>query len=155
MHTVCGILKHVMSSAAEAELGALFVNGKEATILRQTLEDMGWPQPPTPMQTDNSTACGIVNRTIKQQKSRAMDMRFYWIRDRTDQNQFHIFWAPGATILPNITPQRIIVVCAHTICTHSIRHTSYRNKIHLLSCGGVLIQPACLVRQACTPAGNR
>ena len=33
VHTVCGILKHVMSSAAEAELGALFINGKEATVL--------------------------------------------------------------------------------------------------------------------------
>jgi hypothetical protein len=95
VHTVCGILRHVMSSAAEAELGALFVNGKEATVLRQTLMDMGWPQPATPIQTDNSTACGIVNRTVKQQKSRAMDMRFYWIRDRSDQNQFHIYWAPG------------------------------------------------------------
>jgi hypothetical protein len=96
VHTICGILKHVMASAAEAELGALFVNGKEATILRQTLLDMGWPQPPTPIQTDNSTACGIVNRTVKQQKSRAMDMRFYWIRDRSDQNHFYIFWAPGS-----------------------------------------------------------
>jgi hypothetical protein len=95
VHTVCGILRHVMASASEAELGALFVNGKEATVLRQTLQDMGWPQPPTPMQTDNSTASGIVNHTVKQHKSRAMDMRFYWIRDRTDQKQFHIFWAPG------------------------------------------------------------
>jgi hypothetical protein len=24
-----------------------------------------------------------------------MDMRFYWIRDRTQQGQFHVFWAPG------------------------------------------------------------
>ena len=46
VHTICGILKHVMSSAAEAELGALFVNCKEATVLRQILKDMGYPQPP-------------------------------------------------------------------------------------------------------------
>jgi hypothetical protein len=84
-----------MASASEAEFGALFVNGKEATVLRQTLTDMGWPQPPTPIQTDNSTASGIINHTVKQHKSRAMDMRFYWIRDRADQKQFHIFWAPG------------------------------------------------------------
>ena len=96
VHTVCGILKHIMSSAAEAELGALFVNGKEATVLRQTLADMGWKQPPTPIQTDNSTANGIINRTVKQQKYKAMDMRFYWIRDRAEQQQFRIFWAPGS-----------------------------------------------------------
>ena len=95
IHTVCGILKHVMSSAAEAEVGALFINGKETTVLRLTLLDMGWPQLPTPIQTDNSTASGIINRSIKQHRSRAMDMRFYWIRDRAEQNQFKIFWAPG------------------------------------------------------------
>jgi predicted transposase YdaD len=56
---------------------------------------MGYPQPPTPVQTDNSTACGIANDNIKQQRSRAIDMRFYWVRDRVKQNQFHIYWGPG------------------------------------------------------------
>ena len=41
---VCGILKFVASSAAEAELGALFVNGKETKILRLILDEMGHPQ---------------------------------------------------------------------------------------------------------------
>jgi hypothetical protein len=54
------IIKHVMSSAAEAETGALFINGKEAIPLRQTLIELNHPQPPTPIQTDNSTATGIV-----------------------------------------------------------------------------------------------
>jgi hypothetical protein len=70
------IMKAVLSSAAEAEIGALFDNCKKATILRTTLEEMGWPQPATPMQTDNSTACGIANDTIKQQHSRAIDFVF-------------------------------------------------------------------------------
>jgi hypothetical protein len=52
------ILKHVMSSAAEAEIGSVFLNAKEATILRTTLEEMGHPQPPTPPQSDNNTAMG-------------------------------------------------------------------------------------------------
>jgi hypothetical protein len=34
-----------MSSAAEAELGALFINAKTAVSMRQTLEEMGHPQP--------------------------------------------------------------------------------------------------------------
>jgi len=91
-----GILKNVMSSAAEAEVGALFTNTKEGTILRTTLEEMGHPQPATPVTTDNSTACGIANDTIKQQRSRAIDMRFYWVRDRVQQGQFIIYWAPGS-----------------------------------------------------------
>jgi hypothetical protein len=43
------VLKHVMSSAAEAEIGAVFLNAKEGTVLRTTLEELGHPQPPTPL----------------------------------------------------------------------------------------------------------
>lgn len=91
-----GVLRHVVSSAAEAEVGGIFVNAKEGTVLRTILADMGWPQHATPLQTDNTTAHGIANDTIKQQRSRAMDMRFHWLRDRSDQGQFRIYWAPGA-----------------------------------------------------------
>ena len=41
-----------MSSAAEAELGAIFITAKELVPIRQALTDMGWPQPPTPIQTE-------------------------------------------------------------------------------------------------------
>jgi hypothetical protein len=34
------VLKHVVSSVAEAEFGALFVNAKEGTVTRTTLSDM-------------------------------------------------------------------------------------------------------------------
>jgi predicted transposase YdaD len=44
---------------------------------------------------DNSTATGIANHSIKQKRSKAIDMRFYWIRDRVQQGQFHIFWKRG------------------------------------------------------------
>jgi hypothetical protein len=92
---VSTIIRNVMSSAAEAELAALFTNAKEATVLRTTLTEMGHPQPVTPIQVDNSTADGIANETVKQQRSKAIDMRFYWIRDRIAQNQFYVYWAPG------------------------------------------------------------
>ena len=75
-------MREVLSSAAEAELGALFHNGKEACPLRIALEEMGHPQPATPMATDNNTASGIATDTVKQKRSKAIDMRFYWIRDR-------------------------------------------------------------------------
>ena len=94
-----GILRHVASSASEAEIGGLFVNLKEALVLRQTLNDMGYPQPTTPIQTDNSTAAGLANNTIKQNKSRHIDMRYHWIRDRVVQGQFNIFWDAGSNNL--------------------------------------------------------
>jgi hypothetical protein len=86
-----------MSSAAEAEIGALYLNAKDATVIRTTLAEMGHPQPATPsMETDNSTACGIVNRTVKQVCSKAINMCFYWVRDHVEQGHFRIYWAPGA-----------------------------------------------------------
>jgi hypothetical protein len=79
-----GIIKHVMSSAAEAEIGSMFSNAKEAAPLRVMLEEMGHHQPPTPIQTDNSTAYGILNNKSNQKRSKAMDMRFYWVRDQIE-----------------------------------------------------------------------
>eukprot|EP00957_Ditylum_brightwellii_P109069 8320488-Ditylum_brightwellii.AAC.1 len=63
-----------MASAAEAELGALFENAKEAVSLRTTLREVGHQQPTTSIQVDNSTAHGIVNSNKWQQKSKAIDM---------------------------------------------------------------------------------
>jgi hypothetical protein len=60
------VLKHVMSSAAEAEIGAVFINAKEGTVLRTVLEELGHPQPPKPLETYNTTATGYINGTIKQ-----------------------------------------------------------------------------------------
>ena len=78
-------MKNIIASAAEAEMGALFVNGQEAIILRTTLEELGHIQPPTPIKIDFSTASGIVNKIIRQRRSRSMDMRFHWDRDRVQQ----------------------------------------------------------------------
>ena len=61
IYVLCGILKFVITSAAEAKLGSLFLNCKEWKILRLTLEEMGHPQPPTPAHVDNITAVGIAN----------------------------------------------------------------------------------------------
>ena len=96
VHVLCHIMRKVLSSAAEAKLGALFHNGKEACPLRIALAEMGHPQPATPMATDNNTASGIVTHTVKQKRSKAIDMRFYWIRDRVRQGQFQIYWRKGA-----------------------------------------------------------
>jgi hypothetical protein len=85
-------LGEVLSSAAEAELAAVFHNGKEACPFRAYLEELGHPQPPTPIQTNNSTAAGIANESVKQKRSKAIDMHFYWIRDRVGQGQFFVCW---------------------------------------------------------------
>ena len=88
-----------MSSAAEAELGALYINSREAIPQRQLLEEMGHPQPPTPIQIDNTTALGVVTNTIQPKRTKAMDMRFHWLRDRKNQGQFRTYWREGKTNL--------------------------------------------------------
>jgi hypothetical protein len=70
------IMKHVMSSASEVEVGFIFTNVKEAAPIRVTLDEMGHPQPATPIQTGNSTADGIINGEVNQNWSKVMDMRF-------------------------------------------------------------------------------
>ena len=95
----CSTLKNIVSSAAEAELGGVFTNTSRACAFRTALIEMGHPQPATPVVTDNTTADDLINDRIKQKRSRAFDMRYYWIKDRVKQGQFHIFWKPGQTNL--------------------------------------------------------
>jgi hypothetical protein len=119
VHVPSTILKVVVSSAAEAELGALFYNGKEAAWLRTTLIDMGHPQPPTPIQTDNSCAAGIANDTVKQRRSKAIDMRFYWVQDRVVQKQFVVHWRQGSDNLADYFTKH------HSAAHHRIMRSQY------------------------------
>ncbi len=88
-----------MFSAAEAELGALYLNAKETVYLQQILFKMGHPQPKTLIQTDNTTAERVINNKIKPKRTKAMDMRFHWLRDQETQGQFKIYWRPEGTNL--------------------------------------------------------
>lgn len=87
IHTVAKIIKSVMSSSAEAKLGGLIISAKTAIPIRKTPEELGHKQPSTPIQTD-STACGVVNNEIQPKTTIAMDMRFYWLKDREAKGQF-------------------------------------------------------------------
>jgi hypothetical protein len=60
------LLKHVVSSVAEAKFHALFVNSKEGTITGTTLSEMGHKQDATELKTDNTISDGIINNTVQQ-----------------------------------------------------------------------------------------
>ncbi len=55
---------------------------------------MGYPQDPTIIMCDNISAIGIATDSIKQKRSKSIDMRFHWIRDRVRQGQFIIAYIP-------------------------------------------------------------
>ena len=88
-------------SAMETEVAANFYNAKESLPFRVTLAEMGHLQPPTPMEVDNETAIGFLKIAMKQKRGKSIDMRFYWVRDRVNQNQFMIYWRPGANNVHN------------------------------------------------------
>jgi hypothetical protein len=79
---VASVIKNVVASAAESEVGACFHNVQCGAPLRVTLTELGHTQPPTPLRTDNSTEFDIMNKTIKQKQSKATDLRYHWLTDR-------------------------------------------------------------------------
>jgi hypothetical protein len=97
--SIAQIIKFVMASASEAELAALFITAREMIPQRQTLINMGWPQPKSPIQTDNSTAAGVTNKTIVPRRSKMMDMRIWCLRCRESQDQFRYYWDKGSNNL--------------------------------------------------------
>ena len=103
IHVVIQIIKNVMASAAEAKTGAAFINGQEGCSLRTTLIELGHPQPTSHSHSSGQRlwAEGIINATVKQCHSKAIDTRFYWLHDGIAQGQFSIHWKSGATNLAN------------------------------------------------------
>jgi hypothetical protein len=55
---------------------------------------MGHAQPQTPIQTDNMTAEGVINNKIQPKRTKAMDMKFHWLRNQEAQGQLKIYWQP-------------------------------------------------------------
>ena len=73
-YTSSSIMRFIVASETEAELGALFHNCQMEMIFCQTLKDLGHPQPKTPVHCDNATAVEIASNTVKLQHSQLMEM---------------------------------------------------------------------------------
>ena len=56
---------------------------------------MGHPQPPTPMQVDNTTAKRFIDGTLKEKRTKSIDMKHDWLKDRQQQSQFNFYWKQG------------------------------------------------------------
>ena len=73
--TLSKIIKHVTTSASEAEMAALFLICKAAIPLRVALEEMGHTQQKTPVITDNSSAEVLINKTMVAKRAKSHDLR--------------------------------------------------------------------------------
>jgi hypothetical protein len=92
---LCSSIPTVCGAASETEYAALYLNAQHAYFERTILSALGYPQPPSPLYADNSAAVGIANDTVKLKRSKAIDMRYHWIRDRVRQGIFQVFWSAG------------------------------------------------------------
>jgi hypothetical protein len=79
-------------AAAESEYAAAYLNAKDAAQIRETLEALGYSQGATHIISDNSFVCNLVSGECNAKRSRSMDMRFFWLRDRVEQGQFKVMW---------------------------------------------------------------
>ena len=92
----CKTLRYVVSLAAKAETAGIFHNAQVSIPIRTLLQALEHPQPPTLINTDNSTTNGFIHDNIHQRRSKSWKMRWYWLRDRETQHQFLFYWDKGS-----------------------------------------------------------
>ncbi len=81
------IINVVCAGTWESESAVVFILCQKAVVLRNTLHDLGYPQGPALIISGNICAVGIASNLVTQQRSKAMDTRLYWTRDRVRQEQ--------------------------------------------------------------------
>ena len=93
--TLCAKLPMVTQAAAETEYASSYMAAQLGEHVRRILIDLGYPQKPTDIVYDNTIAGKMANKTCKLRRSRAIDMRFHWLRDRVEQGHFRMVWRAG------------------------------------------------------------
>ena len=139
IHSISCIMSNVMGSAAEVEIGAAYINSQEAVLIHTLLLELVHPQTSTTIQVDNSTTDGFSNNTIKQKRSKATDMHFYWIHDCTSQGQFINYWQPGIPQLGNYHTKH------HSLDHHHLMQPTYfHTTAHSAHCAIAQILRGCV-----------
>lgn len=93
------IIETVCASVAEAEYIATFMVGQMGLELRNTLNDLGNHQDKILLTTDNAIAYGINNDTVKIKRTRSIDIKYFWMRDRVRTGDFNALWREGKSSL--------------------------------------------------------
>ena len=96
VHVEYQILKHVVTSASEAETGTVFHNCKTVIGIKKMRHSVGQPQGTTPLKIDNSTAVSNKYATLKEKRSKTWYMRWYYLQDKVKNKEFDIFWKQGS-----------------------------------------------------------
>jgi hypothetical protein len=96
------IIISVMSLAAKAKLSKLYINAREAVPYQTLHKEMGHKQPPTPIQTDNSTAFGVVTNNILPRCTKKMDIISAGFAITIARSNFNIIGIPAQLTVATI-----------------------------------------------------
>ena len=98
--------------------------------MQTDLVEMVYSQPPTPVATDNTEENSIMNGTGKQKRYRAIDIIFYWLRERIQQNYFRIFWEEGNKTPADCVTKHHLIWYHRTMQPRYLKPTkkTYKNK---------------------------
>ena len=95
VEVVSSVTKVVATSAAEAEYLGLYHNAQVAGRLRATLTGLGYPQQATPLKTDNECAQGLIDGARQAKRTKALLMRYDWLREQVAAGAIRVFWRRG------------------------------------------------------------
>ena len=87
-------MRNVVASSVETEIFSLLVNYQKTLPLLVDLTELGHPQPPTPIQTDNSMDSSFFPVPLSNKSWKTIDMRYYWLQDRQAQ-KIEFSWKPN------------------------------------------------------------
>jgi hypothetical protein len=110
---------------AEAGYAAAFGDGQVLSELSVTLANLGHLQLSLPpLFIDNECAIGLATSTVRQKKSKSIDMRLDWLMDRVTQKLFHLCFIPGV-INPSDFFTKILSFYRHIAALPFLHGTPY------------------------------
>ena len=114
------------------------MNGQKIIHFCQVLTNMGHPQLPTQMRTDSKSGSGLVTGTMRQKRSKAIDMQFNWLKDRAQNHkELDIQWAPGAANLGDY-PTKLHTGKHHLRCRPVFLNVDRQSPTTLQGCAKIL-----------------
>jgi hypothetical protein len=110
---------------AEAEYAAAFGDGQVLVELTLTLTNLGHSQQSPPLLfVDNECAIGLATSSVRPKKSKSIDMRLDWIKERDGQNFFRLVFLAGL-INPADFFTKILPVYHHIAALPFLHGTPY------------------------------
>jgi hypothetical protein len=125
IHVHSTLIPVVTAAVSETEYAGVFANGQIAVDERRALANLGYPQPPTTIYCDNECAVGLADETVRAKKTKSIDMRFDWTRDRVKQVQLRVIFLPGVLNLADFFTKSLPV---HTHVAVSPLYVTYPPK---------------------------